>query len=160
MRRSVPASAAKAAGHGLNNDPVLDRAPYEIPDGGNKQQEPEAVGDKTGRQQQYAGDENHHAMNQFTARHAIGAHFRVDPVKQTDALPSEQKTADNGCQQHHAECRPNPDLAANDYKSRDLGQWHNEQQKRAQGETHGKLSGVRSCLFIQPMTNRMTRPFD
>ena len=99
-------------------------------------------------------------MYQFTAGNAIGAHFRVDTIEQSDALPSEQKAADDRRQQNHPECCPNPDLAANNDKCRNLGQWHGEQQKRDERETHDGLSGVRSGMFIQPMTNRMMRPFD
>jgi hypothetical protein len=57
-------------------------------------------------------------------------------VEQANTLPPEQNTADDGGQKNHAKCRPDPDLPADDNKGGNLGQWHDEQQERDQGEAH------------------------
>ena len=74
-------------------------------------------------------------MNEITTRNTIGAHFRIDPVEKAYTLPPEQKAADDRCEKHHSEGRPDADLPANDDERRDFGHRHDEQQKRNNGKS-------------------------
>jgi len=138
MIGTLPVGAGRArAPTGRGDDDAVrcgqapfDQPPAQVADRRHEQEQADNVGDEAGDEQQYAGEQDHHAMRDFAAGVLALGKLLADAGEHAKSLQAHQRAADDAAQDDQRHCRQDADFAADEHETRDLDERQSQDRKQ------------------------------